>query len=114
MGSEMCIRDRLKTFCGWEPTAQPDGSIQWSTPTGHTYTKAPGAALMFAHWNTHTPIPRKRAITLINDDTDRHTKMPTRTRTRNQDRAQRITTERTHNQLARALEQAESDSDPPF
>ncbi|MBX9918722.1 MAG: HNH endonuclease [Mycolicibacterium frederiksbergense] len=103
----------VKTFAGWTPTAQPDGTIHWSAPTGHSYAKAPGAAILFPHWNIQTPIPRKRAITLIND-TDRDTKMPLRQRTRAQDRAQRITTERAHNQLQRALEHAESDSDPPF
>ncbi|MCV7044668.1 DUF222 domain-containing protein [Mycobacterium frederiksbergense] len=103
----------IKTFGGWTPTAQPDGTTHWSAPTGHRYQKAPGAAILFPHWNIQTPIPRKRAITLIND-TDRDTKMPVRQRTRAQDRAQRITTERAHNQLQRALERAESDSDPPF
>ncbi|KRD06969.1 hypothetical protein ASE48_13625 [Mycobacterium sp. Root265] len=102
----------IKTFCGWTPTAQPDGRIQWSAPTGHTYTKAPGAAIMFPHWNIETPIPRKRAIRLIND-ADLHTKMPVRKRTRAQDRAQRIKTERTRNQLELALELAQNDSDPP-
>ncbi|MEX7474659.1 HNH endonuclease signature motif containing protein [Mycobacterium adipatum] len=103
----------LKTFGGWTPTAQPDGTIHWSAPTGHTYSKAPGAAILFPHWNIQTPIPRKRAISLLND-TDRDTKMPVRQRTRAQDRAQRIKAERARNQLELALERAESDSDPPF
>ncbi|MCV7046380.1 DUF222 domain-containing protein [Mycobacterium frederiksbergense] len=102
----------VKTFGGWTPTAQPDGTIRWTAPTGHRYQKAPGASILFPHWNIQTPIPRKRAITLIND-TDRDTKMPVRQRTRAQDRAQRITTERTRNQLQRTLERAASDSDPP-
>ncbi|WP_415796175.1 DUF222 domain-containing protein [Mycolicibacterium frederiksbergense] len=109
----------LKTFSGWTPSAKPDGRIQWSAPTGHSYEKAPGAAILFPHWNIETPIPRKRAISLI-DDTDRDTSgphqraMPVRTRTRAQDRAQRINTERARNQLELALERAESNSDPPF
>jgi hypothetical protein len=102
----------IKTFCGWTPAAQPDGSIRWTAPTGHTYTKAPGASMLFPHWNIHTLIPRKRAISLINDP-DRDTKMPTRTRTRAQDRAQRIKCERARNQLQLALELADNDSDPP-
>ncbi|WNG81212.1 DUF222 domain-containing protein [Mycobacterium sp. ITM-2016-00316] len=108
----------VKTFGGWEPAAKPDGRIQWSAPTGHSYQKAPGAAILFPHWNIDTPIPRKRAISLI-DDTDRDTTaprrkaMPTRQRTRAQDRAQRINTERARNQLERALERADNDSDPP-
>ena len=108
----------LKTFAGWTPTAKPDGTIHWTAPTGHTYNKAPGAAILFPHWNIQTPIPRKRAITLI-DDTDRDTTgprrkaMPVRARTRAQDRTQRIKAERARNQLELALERAESDSDPP-
>ncbi|MDO0976108.1 HNH endonuclease signature motif containing protein [Mycolicibacterium frederiksbergense] len=102
----------VKTFGDWTPTAQPDGTTHWSAPTGHSYSKAPGASILFPHWNIQTPIPRKRAISLINDH-DRDTKMPVRQRTRVQDRAQRITTERTRNQLERALERAASDSDPP-
>ncbi len=103
----------LKTFSGWTPTTKPDGRIQWTAPTGHTYAKAPGAAILFPHWNIETPIPRKRAISLIND-ADRGARMPTRTRTRAQDRTQRINTERARNQLQRALGRAESNSDPPF
>ncbi|MDZ7884496.1 MAG: DUF222 domain-containing protein [Mycobacterium sp.] len=94
----------VKTFGGWTPAAKPDGTIHWSAPTGHTYKKAPGAAILFPHWNIDTPIPRKRAISLIND-TDRDTKMPVRQRTRAQDREYRITTERARNQLQRTLEQ---------
>ncbi|CAN7365920.1 HNH endonuclease signature motif containing protein [Mycolicibacterium frederiksbergense] len=62
----------VKTFGGWTPTAQPDGTTHWSAPTGHSYSKAPGAAILFPHWNIQTPIPRKRAISLIND-TERDT-----------------------------------------
>ncbi len=108
----------VKTFSGWTPTAKPNGRIQWSAPTGHTYNVAPGAAILFPHWNIETPIPRKRAISLT-EETDRDTTgahqkaMPLRTRTRAQDRAQRITTERTRNQLDLALERAGNDSDPP-
>jgi hypothetical protein len=102
----------IKTFCGWTPEAKPDGRIHWTAPTGHTYTTTPGASMLFPHWNIETPIPRKRAISLIND-ADRDTKMPTRKRTRAQDRAQRIKAERTRNQLQVALELADNDSDPP-
>jgi hypothetical protein len=95
----------IKTFRtgpgGWTPQAKPDGTIEWLAPTGHTYAKASGAALLFPHWNIETPIPRIRAISLI-DDADRDTKMPTRKRTRAQDRAQRIKAERALN-----------NSDPP-
>ncbi|MGK2870017.1 MAG: DUF222 domain-containing protein [Mycobacterium sp.] len=106
----------VKTFRtgpeGWTPHAQPDGTIAWTAPTGHTYTKAPGAAILFPHWNIKTSIPRKRAISLIHDH-DRDTKMPVRKRTRAQDRAQRITAERQRNAIARALERSDYQANPP-
>ena len=110
----------VKTFRagpeGWTPQATPDGTITWTAPTGHTYSKTPGAAILFPHWNIQTPIPRKRAISLIHDtgtDTDRNTMMPTRPRTRAQDRAQRITAERQRNTLERALEHTDHEANPP-
>ena len=106
----------VKTFRtgpqGWTPRVTSDGSIDWTAPTGHTYTKTPTAAILFPHWNIQTPIPRTRSISLIND-TDRDTKMPTRTRTRTQNRTQRTTTERKRNEIALALERADHEANPP-
>jgi hypothetical protein len=102
----------IKTFAGWTPDAHPDGTITWTAPTGHRYAKTPGAAILFPYWNITTPIPRKRAISLI-DNGDRNTCMPTRTRTRAQDRAQRIKAERQRNEIQRALESADYEANPP-
>ncbi|MGE2737596.1 DUF222 domain-containing protein, partial [Mycolicibacterium vaccae] len=41
----------LKTFWtgpgGWYDRQHPDGTIEWTSPTGHTYTTKPGSALLF-------------------------------------------------------------------
>ncbi|HEY8827377.1 MAG TPA: hypothetical protein VIM17_06430, partial [Jatrophihabitantaceae bacterium] len=30
-----------KHEAGWTPKRQPDGSIEWTSPTGHTYVEEP-------------------------------------------------------------------------
>jgi hypothetical protein len=85
----------LKTFCGWNPVAHPDGRTTWTAPTGHTYTTIPGAAMLFPDRQIDTPIPRRRRISLLHDHRD--AKMPTRKRTRAQDRAYRIKAARAQN-----------------
>ncbi|XTP34446.1 DUF222 domain-containing protein [Mycobacterium sp. TJFP1] len=41
----------LKTFwlgaTGWRDRQYPDGTIEWTAPTGHTYTTYPGSRLLF-------------------------------------------------------------------
>ncbi|MDT4973031.1 MAG: hypothetical protein QOG22_3174, partial [Pseudonocardiales bacterium] len=32
-----CRHHHLKHDGGWQPERLPDGSIQWTSPTGHTY-----------------------------------------------------------------------------
>lgn len=101
----------VKTFRtgpgGWTAIATPDGTIRWTAPTGHTYTKAPGGAILFPQWNIETTVPRVRSTSLAG--TNRDAMMPTRRRTRTQDRAQRIKTERDRN----TAELAGGGSDPP-
>jgi hypothetical protein len=39
---------RLKTFwTGWRDQRRPDGTIVWTSPTGHTYITRPGSRLLF-------------------------------------------------------------------
>ena len=49
----------VKTFWpGWTDRQLPDGTLLVTTPTGHTYTTKPAAALLFPGWNTTTaPLP---------------------------------------------------------
>ena len=102
----------VKTFRtgpnGWTVKARPGGATEWTAPTGHTYVTRPGAAILFPHWNIHTTVPPPRHISLIHDG-HRGAMMPTRRRTRAQDRAHRINAERTRNATELALAAAAKD-----
>ncbi|MGK2866599.1 MAG: DUF222 domain-containing protein, partial [Mycobacterium sp.] len=93
----------VKTFSGWTPKLKPDGAVQWTSPTGHRYTQKPGAAILFPHWNIHTRIPPARPVATA-DGAKRDAMMPTRHRTRAQDREQRINAERARNATELALQ----------
>ncbi|MEB3068941.1 HNH endonuclease signature motif containing protein [[Mycobacterium] vasticus] len=90
----------LKTFwtgdTGWHNTQNPDGTIEWTSPTGHTYTTTPGSTLLFPSLCLPTgasPPPR----TPLAPGTCRSVMMPTRTRTRAQNRSAQIEAERALN-----------------
>ena len=100
----------LKTFWeGWSDRQFPDGTVEWTSPTGKTYVTHPGSRVLFPHWNVTTatlpppptPTDASHARTLM---------MPTRRRTRAQDRAYRITCERALNDAY----VAERNRPPPF
>ncbi|GFG56804.1 HNH endonuclease [Mycolicibacterium murale] len=108
-GKLLCREHHLaKTFpttAGqWIDEQLPNGDIYWTAPTGHSYLTEPRSRTLLPHANLTTsttpfihPNTRRRAATPT-------TPMPTRQRTRQHDRAQRITTEREHNALLRALD----------
>ena len=101
----------LKTLkTGWTPQAHPDGTTEWTSPTGHTYTTMPLAPILFPHNTIDTPIPRARHITLIGER-DREPDIPRRQRTRQHDRQHRINAERTRNAGELALENARGQPD---
>ncbi|WP_102144118.1 HNH endonuclease signature motif containing protein [Mycobacterium hubeiense] len=87
----------MKTFWvgnpGWRDRQLPDGTVIWTSPTGHTYTTYPGAL-----W--HFPMLCTPTGTLELPDTmppaghGRGVMMPKRRRTRAEDRARRIAEER--------------------
>jgi Domain of unknown function (DUF222) len=114
----------LKTFYtgvgGWADRQLPDGTVIWTAPSGQVYTTKPGGALFFPALATPTgqlvlpespgPAPSNRGLM-----------MPTRQRTRAQERAYRIALERQHNaaritrkQLLLAERIARDDQPPPF
>ncbi|NOQ00318.1 HNH endonuclease, partial [Mycolicibacterium fortuitum] len=71
----------------------PDGTVQVTTPTGHTYTTEPHGGALFDDLatptgNLHHPDPPPAP------GPNRCTKMPKRSRSREQDRQDRITEER--------------------
>ncbi len=100
----------LKTFYGgpdgWQDRQQPDGTIVWTAPTGHTYISVPESRILFPRTITDTPLPNPPPETVDLDTTTapgRSIMMPIRRRTRAQDQAQR-------NAYERALNQADIDA----
>ena len=99
----------LKTFwCGengWQEKQFADGRIEWTSPSGSVYTTTPGGALFFPGLAVAT-----EEITIA--ARDRHPSrgrtlmMPTRRRSRAEERAARIAWER-------SINQARWDADPP-
>jgi hypothetical protein len=101
-----------KTFWpGFGDRQRSDGVVEWTMPTGHTYTTIPFSRVLFPAWNTTSaaladppaPLPPHPA---------RGLKMPKRKRTRAKEREYRINAERALN-----AERARSSGDgtaPPF
>ncbi|OBI22077.1 HNH endonuclease signature motif containing protein [Mycobacterium sp. E2497] len=111
----------LKTFWGWRDEQLPDGTLIWRLPDGHTYVTAPGSALLFPSLCAPTgdlPAPAAGAERCG----ERTAMMPLRNRTRAQNRAQRVATERHHNRRTRLANQTAQtgpappadDEPPPF
>lgn len=100
----------LKTFwTGWRDVQYPDGTVEWTSPTGRVYTTNPGSRLLFPRLCRPTgrlPVtaPRPRP------GGGRAMMMPLRKRSRCQDRAHRIDGERNLN----AAHVAERNQPPPF
>lgn len=90
----------LKTFWsgpdGWHDEQLPDGTVTWTSPSGHTCTTYPGSRLLFPSLCAPTgelPVaPRPNQC-----HSGRGVMMPVRRRTREQDRARRIDAERALN-----------------
>ncbi len=109
----------LKTFVvgpgGWRDEQLPDGSIRWTAPTGHVYTTEPLGALLFPQLAAPTGklvIPKAVPVAA-----GRGLMMPTRQRTREQDRAARKAYERGINYQLLLEERRRYDPDldpPPF
>ncbi|OBG82686.1 HNH endonuclease signature motif containing protein [Mycobacterium sp. E3305] len=89
----------LKTFWGWRDEQLEDGTLIWRLPDGHTYVTTPGSALLFP--GLCVPTGDAPAPTPVERCGERTAMMPLRTRTRAQNRAQRIATERHRNRQAR-------------
>jgi hypothetical protein len=88
----------VKTFWGWREQQLPDGTLILTSPSGHTYVTTPGSALLFPSLCLATggfPAPE---TDLPRDYCGQRTAMmPKRRRTRAQNRAHRIATERSKN-----------------
>ncbi|OMC38148.1 hypothetical protein A5740_03480 [Mycobacterium sp. GA-1841] len=127
LGAKCRTHHLLKTFPaadgGWTDLQHPDGSHTWTAPTGQTYRTTPFSQILFPHWHTQTPPPTPPPPTtppptpptptppqtgpVPTPPAQRDLKMPTRTRTRQQTRTQRINAER-------RLNTEDGGDDPPF
>ncbi len=101
----------LKTFwTGWRDEQLPDGRVVWTSPTGHKYLTRPGRCLLFPALCLPTGQLPIVPTACRPPRGDRGATMPTRRRTRQQDRAHHIDAERTLN-AARVAERKQA---PPF
>jgi hypothetical protein len=92
----------VKTFWGWRDQQLPDGTVILTSPSGQTYVTTPGSALLFPRLCLPTGDLRAPETHPPPDSCgDRTAMMPKRRRTRGQDRAHRVSTERHRNHLAR-------------
>jgi hypothetical protein len=111
----------LKTFWGWRVEQLADGTLVWRLPGGHTYITTPGSALLFPHLMAPTPPLHRSGRVTAPAEGECTEKMPKRRRTRRQNRAQAIATERTENRGERRSRHAvlfgappiANDADPP-
>jgi Domain of unknown function (DUF222) len=116
------IHHLLKTFYsgpnGWQDRQEPDGTVIWTSPTGHTYTTKPVGALLFPVLTVPTGALVLPKSTLTGTG-QRGLMMPTRRRTREADRAARNNWERGINEAriaaeaARAAARSAACNDPP-
>ncbi len=113
-----------KTFWGWREQQLADGTLILTSPGGATHVTTPGSALLFPSLCYAVGgMPTPEADPPPDDYCGQRTAMmPKRRRTRAQNRAARVATERNHNRQARtraASERApnpppDSDEPPPF
>ena len=92
----------LKTFWtgprGWRERQFPDGTIEFTSPTGQIYTTVPGSWLLFPNWDTTTAEIPTPPTPPAPDTTDaRALRMPRRRRTRIAENTCRIRRERALN-----------------
>lgn len=110
----------LKTFYtgrgGWNDRQLPDGTVEWTAPTGHTYTTTPGAGIYFPALAAPTGelvLPN----TIRAEGQHRGLMMPARRQTRVAEHAARIASERRINEATIAAEAARkriaARNDPP-
>jgi hypothetical protein len=107
----------LKTFGGWRDKQLPDGTVIWLLPDGRTYVTTPGSALLFPNLCATTGDLPPAKPSKVAQCSNRHIKMPTRTRTRRENRAHRVDAERRLNRRLRSAAGAIPAYDtapPPF
>ena len=86
----------IKTFYtgpgGWSDGQLPDGTVTWTSPTGHTYRTEPHGGMLFP--GLAQPTGDLDASAIDEASANRGVMMPTRKQTRERDRCYRIARER--------------------
>jgi hypothetical protein len=108
----------LKTFWGWRDRQLADGTVIWTLPSGQVYVTSPGSAVLFPALTVPTGNLPDAPQAPDNRCGERSVMMPTRRRTRSQQRSQRITAERNQNrsdrlQRVHRYARATADDEPP-
>jgi Domain of unknown function (DUF222) len=111
----------VKTFWGWRDRQLADGTVILTAPGGQTHVTTPGSALLFPSLCRSTGgLPSPEAEPPLDYCGERTAMMPKRRRTRAQNRASRVVTERRHNLDARLAQRVgpasppDDDELPPF
>ncbi|MBW0016456.1 MAG: HNH endonuclease [Mycobacterium sp.] len=102
-----------KTFWGWKEQQLADGTLILTSPAGTTHVTTPGSALLFpslCYAVGGMPTPETDPRPPSRDCGNRAAMMPKRRRTRTQNRAARVATERRANRNARTAERAQRPS----
>ncbi len=104
----------LKTFWtgvnGWRDRQLPDGTIEWTSPTGHTYTTYPGSTHLFPQLCEPTATLWASEPPIVESASERGAMMPRRRYTRTHTTAKAIAAERKLNDDL----VAEHNKPPPF
>ncbi len=96
----------VKTFWGWQDQQLPDGTVILGSPAGKVYVTSPGSALLFPSLCRPTgDLPAAQSVAQCENRT---AMMPRRLRTRRQDRARRVETERRRNHRARTVRRSQA------
>ncbi|MGU3651144.1 DUF222 domain-containing protein [Mycolicibacterium sp. A43C] len=85
----------LKTFHDWRDTQLANGTVVWTSPTGHVYTTEPEGGHWFTGLGDPTGEPSLQPS--LPGNAKHCLKTPTRDRSRAEDRTRRITAERAAN-----------------
>ena len=109
LGCKCRLHHLLKTFWeGWSERQLPDGTLQITTPTGHTYVTKPFSALLFPSWATTVDPPPASDAPAPPHLPGRGLMMPTRRRRRAQAKAAYVARERELNTIQRELDRTAS------
>jgi hypothetical protein len=101
----------VKTFFGWTEQRLADGTLILTSQDGQAYVTTPGSALLFPSLcRAVGGMPAPEADPPQDYCAERAAMMPKRRRTRAEERAYRVATERNHNRQARLTRKAERPS----